>query len=81
MQYVKLKWIIQSRNVWGYHLPNSLFTCNNSTLETMYSSLVWASFSLFFFSILQTVICFPYLGGVIELGVTELVICFVELDF
>lgn len=27
----------------------------------------------------QTVVCFPYLGGVVELGVTELVISFPEL--
>lgn len=28
----------------------------------------------------QTVVCFPYLGGVVELGVTELVISFPELN-
>lgn len=27
----------------------------------------------------QTVVCFPYLGGVVELGVTELVLYFPEL--
>ena len=26
-----------------------------------------------FLGLIQTVVCFPYLGGVIELGVTELV--------
>ena len=29
--------------------------------------------SYVFMGLLQTVVCFPYLGGVIELGVTELV--------
>jgi hypothetical protein len=52
-----------------------LLVYNHSTQTTMCSLLVLDIFVKWYVvSVLQTVLCFPYLGGVIELGVTELVI-------
>lgn len=39
------------------------------------------SMSYIYVGLLQTVVCFPYLGGVIELGVTELVTLILILKY
>lgn len=48
---------------------------NNSENDSIASDIMTCCFDF------QTVVCFPYLGGVIELGVTELVSCAAGVDY
>jgi hypothetical protein len=66
-----LKIVISPALKFNTHSP--IHILSNTDVLSFCSNITWLVTS-----ILQTVVCFPYLEGVMELGVTELVISSLE---
>jgi hypothetical protein len=66
-----LKIVISPALKFNTHSP--ILILSNTDVLSFCSNITWLVTS-----ILQTVVCFPYLEGVMELGVTELVISSLE---